>query len=59
MMRRLISVFVLTALVGVLSACESAKKIVGNQKNAPDEFTVYERPATGARLGTSARDHTD
>ena len=40
MMRRLISVFVLTALVGVLSACESAKKIVGNQKNAPDEFTV-------------------
>ena len=44
MMRRVISVFVLTALVGVLSACESAKKIVGNQKSAPDEFSVYERP---------------
>ena len=44
MMRRLISVFVLTALVGVLSACESAKQIVANKKNAPDEFTVYERP---------------
>ncbi len=34
----------LAVLPLVLAGCESARKIVGNEKNAPDEFAVYERP---------------
>ena len=41
--RRLSLVAVAMAAVA-LSGCESAKKIVGNTKDAPDEFVVYSRP---------------
>lgn len=39
--------FLLIGLVAVAFAatgCESVRKVVGNKKNAPDEFVVYKRP---------------
>ena len=44
------SVRVLATLAGCavlaagLTACESARKVIGNEKSAPDEFAVYQRP---------------
>ncbi len=34
----------LTATVIMLSACESARKVIGTVKAPPDEFAVYSRP---------------
>ncbi len=42
--RRILAFSLLASLVVVLSACESAKKIISRQKDAPDEFVVYQRP---------------
>ena len=44
MYRRLIGTALLIAFAATLGGCESARKIVGNQKDAPDEFAVYQRP---------------
>lgn len=42
--QRILAFSLLASLVVVLSACESAKKIISRQKDAPDEFVVYQRP---------------
>lgn len=42
--RRLYSALIVLSLAVTLSACESARKVIGNAKEAPDEFVVYERP---------------
>lgn len=31
-------------LAAGLTACESARKVISNEKSAPDEFAVYQRP---------------
>lgn len=42
--RNILNVLTLVALVATLSACDSARRVVGNAKEAPDEFVVYQRP---------------
>jgi len=42
--RKLVGILTVLALSVALSACESARKVIGNSKEAPDEFVVYERP---------------
>ncbi|MDP4795892.1 MAG: DUF3035 domain-containing protein [Rhodospirillales bacterium] len=44
MVRRFIGIAMMLALALTLSACESAKKVMSQQKDAPDEFVVYQRP---------------
>ncbi len=43
-MRRPIAIAVLAAMTVTLAGCESARKVIGRSKDAPDEFVVYERP---------------
>lgn len=42
--RKSVLVGLLAVLPFVLVGCDTARKVVGNQKDAPDEFAVYERP---------------
>jgi hypothetical protein len=42
--QKILSTGLLCAVAVSLGACESAKKIVSNSKDAPDEFAVYQRP---------------
>jgi hypothetical protein len=44
MVRRTIGIAMMASLALSLTACESAKKIISNPKDAPDEFVVYQRP---------------
>jgi len=44
MVRRISGIAMMIALAVTLSACTSAKKVLSNQKDAPDEFVVYQRP---------------
>ncbi len=41
---KFVGILTVLALTVALSACESARKVIGNSKEAPDEFVVYERP---------------
>lgn len=43
-LRKLSGVCAVLAVTVALSACESARKVIGNTKEAPDEFVIYERP---------------
>lgn len=42
--RRILNVLLAVAFLATLSACDSARRVMGNTKEAPDEFTVYQRP---------------
>jgi len=44
MFRRTLGIAMMISLAVTLSACESAKKVLSNPKDAPDEFVVYQRP---------------
>ncbi|MBO6518615.1 MAG: DUF3035 domain-containing protein [Rhodospirillales bacterium] len=44
MFRRTLGIVLMASLAITLSACESAKKVISNSKDAPDEFVVYQRP---------------
>ncbi|WNK00024.1 DUF3035 domain-containing protein [Thalassospiraceae bacterium LMO-JJ14] len=44
MFRRTLGIAMMASLAITLSACESAKKVLSNPKDAPDEFVVYQRP---------------
>jgi len=44
MHRRILGLVLMMAVATGLSACESAKKVLGHEKDAPDEFVVYQRP---------------
>lgn len=44
MIRRTIGIALMTSVALSLAACESAKKVMSNSKDAPDEFVVYQRP---------------
>ena len=44
MIRRTIGIALMTSVALSLAACESAKKVISNSKDAPDEFVVYQRP---------------
>jgi hypothetical protein len=41
---RRFSIFAILLVPFVLTGCESARKVIGNTKDAPDEFAVYQRP---------------
>ena len=43
-LQRILAFSLLATVVVVLSACESAKKVISRSKEAPDEFVVYQRP---------------
>ena len=43
-MKRNLILVGLIAVVLTVSGCETARKMVSNQKSAPDEFVVYKRP---------------
>ena len=43
-LQRIFAFSLLATVVVVLSACESAKKVISRSKDAPDEFVVYQRP---------------
>jgi hypothetical protein len=44
MSKRLLTVLMIGTCMISLAACESARKVVSNTKDAPDEFVIYERP---------------
>lgn len=44
MYRRIFAFTLMLAVAATLSACESAKKVIGNRKAPPDEFVIYQRP---------------
>ena len=39
-----LTVFLTLLCVILVTGCESAKKIIGNKKQVPDEFVIYARP---------------
>ena len=43
-LQRILAFSLLATVVVVLTACESAKKVISRSKDAPDEFVVYQRP---------------
>ncbi len=43
-MKRMLLFVGLIAVAFAASGCESARKVLGNKKSAPDEFVVYKRP---------------
>ena len=50
-LQRILAFSLLATVVVVLTACESAKKVISHSKDAPDEFVVYQRPPLSSVVG--------